>query len=531
MCAAGVVLTAFRMHIDARTLDNGSLIEGDLCIIGAGAAGISIAREFFGTAVKVILLEGGGLDYDLRVQKLYDGKTTGQPYYPLMSSELHYFGGTTGHWAGMCSHFDPITFRKRDWIEHSGWPITHETLLPYYERAHPVLDLNSNEFDLKHWQQKDPSLVALPLNDDVVRTKLWQFSPPTRFGDKYRKEVIAATNVWLYTYANVVDITGNDDVSSIREVTVKNYAGRTHTVRARVFVVACAGIQNARVLLAANRQASRGIGNDHDLVGRFFMEHLEIKSAELWLKQRSELKLYMAAAPRVQGELAISARKQAELEVLYGIVSFTPLEYAQRMPPYIQVWTDADPRVSEEAVKKAFDSANSGRMNRIFRSLFEGHLPRMHQAFQMTMRLEQAPNPLSRVTLADEKDELGVPRAALHWAFTSLERKSVRRIYETLGQQAGAAGLGRVKLKDGLADDGETGLPASTSAGWHHMGTTRMSDDPKRGVVDANCRVHGIGNLYIAGSSCFPTASAVNPTFTIVAMAIRLADRLKQQLA
>jgi choline dehydrogenase-like flavoprotein len=133
--------------------------------------------------------------------------------------------------------------------------------------------------------------------------------------------------------------------------------------------------------------------------------------------------------------------------------------------------------------------------------------------------------------LADEKDELGVPRATLHWAFTSLERKSVCRIYETMGQQAGAAGLGRVKLKDGLADARGTGLPASTSAGWHHMGTTRMSDDPKLGVVDANCRVHGIGNLYVAGSSCFPTGAGVNPTFTIVALAIRLADRLKQQLA
>ncbi len=519
------------MHVDARTLPDDSLIEGDLCIVGAGAAGISLALEFRNSGHKVILLEGGGFEYEDRVQQLYDGKTTGQPYYPLKSSELHYFGGTTGHWAGMCSIFDPIVFQQRPWVAHSGWPITQATLLPYYDRAHPILDLRSREFDLGYWQKQDPSLVALPFDDDVFWTKIWQFSAPTRFGQKFKDAVVSAPDIHLYTYANVVDITGNEGLGAIRDVTVKNYAGKTHKVRARHFVLACAGIQNARVLLAANKQASAGVGNDNDLVGRFFMEHLEIKSAELWLERKNNLKLYMSAAPRVQGELALRPQQQAQHGVLNGIVSFTPLQLAERMPPFIEVWSDADPRVNEAKVGEAMLKAKGTRMSRLFHKLRTGELHDAHRSFQMTIRLEQAPNPDSRVTLAQETDELGVPRAALNWTFTKLERRSIRKIYEIVGQQAGAAGLGRVKLKDDVLDDGLDDLPGSTSAGWHHMGTTRMSDDPKTGVVDANCRVHGIQNLFVAGSSCFPTGAAVNPTFTIVALALRLADHLKAKLA
>ncbi len=141
--------------------------------------------------------------------------------------------------------------------------------------------------------------------------------------------------------------------------------------------------------------------------------------------------------------------------------------------------------------------------------------------------MEQVPNPLSRVTLSDVKDELGVPRASLNWAFTSMEKRSIRQIYEIIGQQAGVTGIGRVKLSEELWDEKDETMPTNTSGGWHHMGTTRMSEDPENGVVDANCKVHGIQNLFIAGSSCFPTGAGVNPTFTIVALSIRLADHIK----
>jgi choline dehydrogenase-like flavoprotein len=519
------------MHTDARHLDNETIISGDICIIGAGAAGISIALEFLNSKYDVVFLEGGGFEYDDRIQELYNGKTTGQPYYPIKSSELHYFGGTTAHWGGMCALFDPIAFQKRNWVEHSGWPITQETLLPYYKRASPNVDIDNNDFDLSYWQKQDPGFIPLPFDEEVVWSKIWKFSKPTRFGTKYRDIIVNAKNIHLYTYANVVDITTNENLQKVNTVTIKNYAGKTRSVKAKYFILACAGIQNPRILLAANKQLKNGLGNENDLVGRFFMEHAEFKSAELWLNQKSELNLYMNLQPRVRAELAIAPKKQEEFEILNGIVSFTPLEYAKQMPSYIQLWNTPDPRVNEEQSRKAMNQTAGSLIHRLFEKFKSSENKKKHQAFQMTLRLEQSPNPLSRVTLGDQKDELGVPQANLNWAFTPLEKKSIRKIYEIIGQQAGEAGIGRVRLMEELWDQNDETLPVTTSGGWHHMGTTRMSEDPKKGVVDADCKVHGIQNLFIAGSSCFTTGSAVNPTYTIVALSIRLADHIKDLIS
>jgi choline dehydrogenase-like flavoprotein len=515
------------MHTDARNLDNGTIITGDICIIGAGAAGISIALEFINSNHRVVLLEGGGFEYEDRIQELYNGKTTGQPYYPIKSSELHYFGGTTGHWGGMCAIFDPIAFQKRDWVDYSGWPINQETLIPYYKRAAPNVDIDGVDFDLQFWLKQDQAFIPLPFDEKVVWNKIWKFSRPTRFGTKYRNQIVNANNIHLYTYANVVDITATENLQQVKTVTIKNYAGKTFTATARYFILACAGIQNPRILLAANKQAGKGLGNENDLVGRFFMEHAEFKSAELWLNEKSDLNLYMNLQPRMRAELAVVPEKQAEFKILNGMISFTPLEYAKQMPSYIELWNTPDPIINEQQTRQAMNKTAGSAIHRLFEKLKSADSRKKHQAFQMTLRLEQAPNPLSRVTLAIQKDELGVPQANLNWAFTPLEKRSLRKIYEIIGQQAGEAGIGRVRLMEELWDKDDERLPVTTSGGWHHMGTTRMSEDPKKGVVDANCKVHGIQNLFIAGSSCFSTGSAVNPTFTIVALSIRLADHVK----
>jgi choline dehydrogenase-like flavoprotein len=506
------------MHIDARNIENNSLIEGDICIVGSGAAGISMALEWLNTPYKVILLEGGGFEYEQAMQDLYKGKTTGQRYYPLDSARLHYFGGTTGHWAGFCSTFDPIDFKERDWVPHSGWPIKREDLDPYYSRAHKNLDLGPYDYNVKHWQDKDPELVPLPLDDKVVYNKIWQFSPPTRFGTKYRDAIVKAPNIHLYTYANVTDITANENASAIKEVTVKNLAGKNHTVRAKQFIIACCSIQNARLLLASNKQAPKGLGNQNDNVGRYFMEHLEIKSAEMWLTKPDALKLYQWNwGVKQRAELAISEDLQRKYRILNGTASLMPLEIAKSQKPMIDLWS-ADTAKTNAIMREA---DKKDKTQKQFKS---------YKAFELFTRIEQAPNPNSRVTLDTEKDALGVPRAMLHWELTPLEKHSLRGIYKIIGEQMGISAAGRVRLMDYLQDESDNTWPSFTGGGWHHMGTTRMSDDPKKGVVDANCKVHGVANLYMAGASSYVTAAAPNPTLTLVALTIRLADHIKQKV-
>jgi len=508
------------MHIDARTLDSGTLIEGDICIIGAGAAGISIALDWINTSSKVILLEGGGFEFEQQMQDLYRGQNTGQKYYPLHTTRLHYFGGTTGHWAGMCSPFDPIDFKKRDWVPNSGWPITRDDLDPFYARAHEKLKLGPYQYDMKYWQKELPNMNALPFDSEVVWHKMWQFSQ-ARFNPLYKDTIVGAKNIHLYTYANVVSIAANENVSSINEVVVTNNAGKTHTVKAKHFIMACGAIQNARMLLASNSQAKTGLGNDNDNVGRYFMEHIEIASGELWLIQPFPTDLYTwTGNPRA--ELAITEKVQTELKILNGTSDLTPLAVAKNFIPRMEL-------LQEDDYNKAFEKwwKNWEDAQKLAESEKTGSISR---AFQFQTRLEQAPNPNSRVTIGPDKDEFGVPKTNLHWELTDLDKRSIRVINQIIGIQAGKAGIGRVRLREFLRDENDNSWPEGTNAGWHHMGTTRMSDDPKKGVVDANCKVYGIDNLYVAGSACYATSAAPNPTLTIVALSLRLSDHVKGRL-
>jgi choline dehydrogenase-like flavoprotein len=511
------------MHIDARTLDNNTLIEGDICIVGAGAAGITLALQFINTPVKVILLEGGGFNYEADMQDLYKGKNVGLPYYSLESSRLHYFGGTTGHWAGYCSEYDEIDFKKREWIPGSGWPITKSELTEYYRKAAEILELQL--------APPDNTTLSTSLNFDrkVLRDKMWYFSPPVRFGKKYRDTIVNAPNVFLYTYANVTEIITNETVATVQKLTVKNLAGRQHSIKAKKVVLACCAIQNARLLLASNRQASKGLGNTNDLVGRHFMEHLEMNTADLYLPRPASLDLYRLQFfyTKARAELALTEEKQQALQILNGTAALDPVVVEQE-----DKGSDADTSSSSDTAASDPAASLKGWENaeKYYESGKYGKEKfNKTKQYMLFTRMEQSPNPSSRITLDTASDALEVPRVKLDWQLTLLEKRSYRKLIETIGIACGITGTGRVRLHEWLHDESDHSWPEHLAGGWHHMGTTRMHENSKEGVVDANCKVHGMNNLYIAGSSCFPTAGSANPTFTIVAMTLRLAAYLKSQ--
>lgn len=519
------------LHTDARTLDSGTTIEGDLCIVGAGAAGISIALEWIHAPRKVILLEGGGFDVEPAMQDLYRGEIVGQPYYPLEAARLHCFGGTTGHWAGYCSPYDASDFEQRPWVASSGWPVTRAELDPFYARAQPLLDLGPYDYDASSWKRRDATLAALPLDDRSFVTKMWQFSPPTHFGTKYRDTIVKAPNVHLYTHANVVEVVANDAVTAVDGLRIRMLSGREHRVRATTYVLACCSLQSARLLLASNRQAAAGLGNGNDLVGRYFMEHIEMPGGSLVLRKADvpQTKAYMLEFLRTKarGEIALTAEAQRTHRALNGTLSLEAAPFGEPgkstfefLPPKaveaLRVWDLNGRRGPFPLGGAAAPPPDSVKDAPPF--------------FQLAVRMEQSPNPDSRVSLGTEKDALGMPRVRLDWRLTSFEKRSIRNLYELLGREVGRLGIGRVQLREWLLDDDHT-WPSFVSGGWHHMGTTRMSTDPKHGVVDADCRVHGLGNLYIAGAAVYPTAGSANPTLTLVALSLRLADHLKRALA
>jgi choline dehydrogenase-like flavoprotein len=515
---------------DARHLAQDSLIETDLAIIGAGAAGITLARELAGTNLDICLLESGGLEFEQEIQNLYQGENGGRWYFPLDDCRLRYFGGSTNHWGGWCRPLMPIDFEARDWIPHSGWPITRPDLDPYYRRAQALTETGPFRYDATAFWEETLNTKMVPFSRDLITTTFFQYSPPTRFGTRYRKNIEEAPNVLALLHATVTEIETDESGSTVTGLKVATLEGPTFRVRARRYVLASGALENPRLLLLSNRMQPAGVGNDHDLVGRYFMEHPHIPGVASLVMSRPEAfhAIYtqhlLLAGNIVHSALiptdALLRRERLQHAVftigVMGIYNAENLSTAvpadeERARDVFELQRDlGPPRASNHPPAGYNDWPPAGALG---------------ASCMLGCACEQAPNPDSRVTLSEERDALGQQRARLDWRLTETDKLSLNRIVHALAEEFGVLGLGR--LHPALSDDGT--WPSEVLGGYHHMGTTRMADSPERGVVNANCRVHGVDNLYIAGSSVFTTSGASNPTLTIVALALRLADHLREQ--
>lgn len=513
------------MLIDSRTLPEATRLETDIAIIGGGAAGIAIAREFIGSGLQVALLESGGLDYDNDTQDLYAGEVTGNPSIALDASRLRYLGGTSNHWAGYCRPLDEVDFAPRPWVPHSGWPITLASLEPYYRRAHSVLQLVSDDYLPASWTAQMPPIFTSPLMQGGLRPVIFQQSPPTRLGSTYRAELEQAPDLTVYLWANLVEIVTDTTTAVVEHLAMACLDGRRFTVRARHVVLATGGVENARLLLCANRQAPAGLGNGHDLVGRYFMDHPACEAATILLNEPSAI----ARAPADQ-VVDVLCGITPDVEEKEGLLRF--VTSIQPLPPPDGEETGyvALRDLTRSLRRGIWPDDFMGRLGTVLTDL-DGTTSGVYQRFfarpellRLRVHVEVAPNPESRVTLIDERDALGLNRVRLHWQLGELDRLSLRRNLEIVAAAFGARNLGRLRLADWLAEE-DFAIPGNGS--YHHVGTTRMSDDPRTGVVDQSCRVHGMHNLFIAGSSVFPTEGFANPTLTIVALGLRLADHLK----
>jgi choline dehydrogenase-like flavoprotein len=281
------------VFIDGRTLAADTQLSTDVCIIGMGPAGITLARTLQSAAPRwnVLCLESGGLELDPATQALAKGDVTGLPYYPLESTRLRYFGGTSGHWAGYCRQFEPIDFEARAWVPHSGWPIRHREVAAYYPQAQQICELSDCDYDPSSWHLADTPPLSLWGNE--VRTRLIQFSRPTRFGQRYRAEIAQASDIHVYLNSNVLSIDAAAEGGRVTGLSVGTLQGTRFKVTARIYVLAAGGIENARLLLASNRVVPGGLGNERDLVGRYFAEHMQLDSAAVFpLSSATSFDLY-----------------------------------------------------------------------------------------------------------------------------------------------------------------------------------------------------------------------------------------------
>jgi choline dehydrogenase-like flavoprotein len=459
-------------------------------------------------------------------------------YYPLREARLRFFGGATNIWGGRRALLQPIDFEHRDWVPHSGWPLRLADLEPHLRAAHAALDLGDYVYDESLWSTYDCQPPAF--SPELFTTSFWRFDKGAeRFGAQAKAALATAPNCQLFLRANVTHLQAEPDAQGLRYVQAQSLGGRVLRVLADNYILACGAIENARLLLASNDVQSQGVGNDSDQVGRYFMEHPHARLATL--EGQDAYRLWSAFRKRFSEVptapvLLPSAQLQQREQILNTAVTFKLQRPLGRGTPlnrrlYLSLKHQLNPTRSGRVLWQSYRSAKS-LLQRYVRDGFE----RRRAALGLTglhvmVRAEQAPNPRSRVRLSNTRDALGLPQADLDWQLNGQDKRTLEVLARVLGAEFERLGLGQLQPCAWL-DEPSLAWPVDSSignhpiGGYHHMGTTRMSTQPSQGVVDADARVHGYRNLYVAGSSIFPTGGWANPTLTLLALGHRLGEHL-----
>lgn len=541
---------------------SGSIPDYDVCIVGSGPAAMTVARELASRRVHLCVLESGRLKPEPFGDRLRRVESDGIAIKEYSRERV--FGGASTTWAGLSSPLDEIDFAPREYVAHSGWPIARAELIHYYELAaeryrfaHPRMFTGSGFGALR---AKGPVQPAWRAIDEKIFLAAVE---PQNFAREHRA-IFDGARADLYYDATVVELKCNKNTASVDRARVRTSRQNEVSFSAKVWIVACGGIENARLLLQSASLCDRGLGNERDAVGRYFMNHPKNYHGILKLRQAvTDAAYYFGCifeGYAGYAGLRIAEGFQKERKLLNSYVRFEPLfpwsgntgveslvtlvkrsrfvmrQFKARgkgkvisLRDYSETGDDSDIQNERKTAAgwiglgwNVVAHAPSVAQYAYYR-VFERKKPAI-TSVRLRNFMEMEPVPENRITLTQERDALGCPVPRASHRCTALDRRSLVELHRTLQIEFEETGLGTL----------ETGLPSLASdAPWpidqdasHHMGTTRMGTDPATSVVDPQGRVHTVSNLYMAGASVFPTSGCANPTWTIVALSIRLAEHL-----
>ena len=523
------------MIIDSLSLDKNTTITCEVCIIGGGVAGITLAKELHKRFDDITLIESGGEAYTQEAQSLYAPETIPELYPNPIMSRLRFLGGSSNHWENSTNPLDPIDFEKRDWVPNSGWPINYEDLAIYYPKAEDYCSVGSDGYKLKYWlnklNEKDPFSKSLDIESMITKSSV----TPTRFYEKYKDELKNSTTLTIYKNANLTNISYDSESGNVQSIIFHSNPETKHLVTAKVFVMCLGGIENARLMLEFNDKYNNALGNQYDNVGRYFMDHPVIRGAHLYPCKKSYYNLYKAFYLQnnvVHGNVKLREStlyknninnmripffEMDRYELSHGISSAHILSNsAQELeaPDYfgkhlMNIVKDID-LVAESVSRKAFNTTMFDDSDE-----FGG--------YQIQAMIEQTPDRNNRITLGEKKDPYNIRRININWKVSEEDKRSSWKALDVLAREVGKLSIGRLRV---LKERESRVWASQLGFGHHHIGTTRMANSPKQGVVNANLKVFGSNNLYLGGSSVFPTGGHVPPTLTLVALSIRLANHI-----
>lgn len=550
---------------DARKISPNHVIETDLCIVGGGAAAISVALEYMQSGRKVVVVPGGGPNQTAAAIDLYRGSID-RPgtHEPLEENRLRMWGGTTTVWGGRCLPFDPIDFEERSWIPDSGWPIGLDELKDYIARANKLSEAGVADFDARSvFPEKQDELLRGFDNKDFATWPLERWSIPTDYSKRYRADLEAAPNVRVLMHAHATHLQMDPSGKRIQHVNAACKPGRVFKIEAKMTVIACGALENARLMLAARDVLPDGIGNGHDLVGRYYQSHRFGVCGYVKLKDPSKDFIYEFEKDkegvycRRRFWLTPEAQEQHQTANVIGFFFRSVSDESEHRNAMVSLVMLVKTLLggARKGPKRLFQIIKDQRrelLSHCWIVLKDGPAifgqvaavaytrfiqkrrlpivlpPRKSNVFPLFYQTEHVPLRDSRVVLNHSStDDFGMPRLETRIRFAEVDFHTIRTFVDLFRKRLEESGLGTFHLSDAEKEFLAHPEKKKFNSNAHNIGTTRISRTPETGVVDLDCKVHGVENLYVAGSSVFPTSSHANPTLMIIALALRLADHLK----
>lgn len=461
-------------------------------IIGTGPAGISLALRLQERKVPCLLVEAGGYEFSEVSQTFYRGEVIGDPYHKLHEARLRQFGGTSGHWSGWVYPLEASDFERREYIPHSGWPIGVSDLAPYARAADEILQV-------KAYHGSRPMTQGI----DYIH---YRFSPPVRFGSAFRTAIEQSRLIGLLLNTPVMELVPGE--GRVRALKVSEGQTGTRDLRVDHVCLCTGGIENSRLLLWSNvRHGGRAVPHAASL-GRYWMEHPVFMVADAVTSDEYEKRFEGWAAER----WLFAPSERAKTTYRIGGAHIWMREHvddSNYVKELVHQVMCVAPDWSNRALKRLGKEYQCGAL--------------------VECEFEQVPLPENRVELGQRADALGVPLSRLYWKKSESERRTAFTVTRLFGEAVVKHDIGRLRIRNFLTD-GTEWPEGNQGSGWHHMGGTRMSESPEAGVVDKNCKVFGMDNLYIGGSSVFATGGHASPTYTIVQLALRLGDHLAAKI-